>query len=86
MYTNVVNARSFRAADCGNDHHLVVAKIRERLAEKKQRSHIFLMERLNFKRLSEIDDNSIMLKSHIGLQLWKIWMLRWLLIMPGKHL
>jgi hypothetical protein len=28
------------AADCDSDHYLVVAKVRERLAVNKQRSHI----------------------------------------------
>jgi hypothetical protein len=42
-HSNVLDVRSFRAADCDNDHYLVVAKIRERLAVNKQRSHRFLM-------------------------------------------
>jgi endonuclease/exonuclease/phosphatase family metal-dependent hydrolase len=36
MLSSVLNVRSFRAADCGTDHYLVVAKVRERLAMNKQ--------------------------------------------------
>jgi hypothetical protein len=35
----------------------VVAKIRERLAVNKQRSHRFHMERFNLKKLNEVEDN-----------------------------
>jgi hypothetical protein len=35
---NVLDVRSFRAADGDSDHYLVVAKVRERLAVNKQRS------------------------------------------------
>jgi hypothetical protein len=48
---NVLDVRSFRAADCDSDHYLVVAKVRERLAVNKQRSHRFHMER--FKLLDQ---------------------------------
>jgi hypothetical protein len=34
----------------------VVAKVKERLAMKEQRSHILYMERFNFKKLNEVDD------------------------------
>jgi hypothetical protein len=52
---NVLDVRSFRAADCDNDHYLVVAKIRERLAMNKQRSQRFVMERFNLKKLNEVE-------------------------------
>jgi hypothetical protein len=35
-HSNVLDVRSFRAADCDSDHNLVVAKFRERLAANKQ--------------------------------------------------
>jgi hypothetical protein len=31
-HSSILDVRSFRAADCGTDHYLVVAKVRERLA------------------------------------------------------
>jgi hypothetical protein len=45
--SNVLDVRSFRAADCDTD--LVVVQVRERLAVNKQRSHLFHMERFNVK-------------------------------------
>jgi hypothetical protein len=63
----------------------VVAKVKERLAANKQRSHTFHMERFNLKKLNEMEDKErFMLRSQIGLQLWKILTLRWMLIVPGK--
>jgi hypothetical protein len=48
--SNVLDVRSFRAADCDSDYYLVVAKVRERLAVNKQRSQRFNMERYNLKK------------------------------------
>ncbi|PNF18502.1 hypothetical protein B7P43_G09010 [Cryptotermes secundus] len=47
--------RSFRAADCGTDHYLVVAKVRERLAVSKQTTYGVHMERFNLKELNEVE-------------------------------
>jgi endonuclease/exonuclease/phosphatase family metal-dependent hydrolase len=44
-HSNALDVRSFKAADCDSDHCLVVAKVRERLAVNKQRSHRFNNER-----------------------------------------
>jgi hypothetical protein len=46
---------SFRAADCDTDHYLVVAKFRERLAVNETTTHRVRMERLNLKKLNEVD-------------------------------
>jgi hypothetical protein len=54
-HSNVLDVRSFRAADCDSDHYLVVEKVRERLAVNKQRSHRFHMERFTLKKLNEVD-------------------------------
>jgi hypothetical protein len=50
-HSNVLAVRSFRAAQCDTDHYLMVAKVRERLAVNKQRSHRFHMERSKCDRL-----------------------------------
>jgi hypothetical protein len=51
-YLNALHDRSFWAADCDNNHDLVVAKVRARLAMNKQRSQRFHMERFNLKKLN----------------------------------
>jgi hypothetical protein len=52
---NLLDVPSFRTADFYSYHHLVVAKVGERLAVKKQRSHRFHIERFNVKKLKEVD-------------------------------
>jgi hypothetical protein len=52
---NVLDVRSFKAADCDSDHYLVVAKVRERIAVNKQRSQRFDMERFNLKKLNDVE-------------------------------
>jgi hypothetical protein len=39
QHLRALDSLSFREADCDIDHCLVVAKVRERLAEKKQRKN-----------------------------------------------
>jgi hypothetical protein len=51
----------------------------------KQGSHRFHMERFNLKKLMrQTVKRSIVLRSQTGLQLWKVWMLRWKLIVFGN--
>jgi hypothetical protein len=72
---------------CWSDHYLVVAKVWERLTVNKQRSHRFHMEGFNPKKLNEIKGKQqFRVEVSIGLQLWKIWMQRWKLIVLGKRL
>jgi hypothetical protein len=54
-YSSVLDVRLFRAADCDINHHLVVAKVRERLAFSKQTTHSVYMERFNLKKLNEVE-------------------------------
>jgi hypothetical protein len=73
-HSNVLDVRSLRAADCDSDNYLVVAEVRERPAVNKQRSHRFHTEMINIKKLSEVEGKEqFVLRSQIGLQLWKTW-------------
>jgi hypothetical protein len=54
-HLNVLDARSFVAADCDSDHYLVVENVGERLAVNKQRSQRFHMEKFNLKKLNEVE-------------------------------
>jgi hypothetical protein len=54
-HSTVLDVLSFRAADCDSDHYLVVAKVRERLAVNKQRSHSLHTKRFNLKKLNEAE-------------------------------
>jgi hypothetical protein len=53
--SNVLDVRSFRGADCETDHYLVVANVRERLAVRKQTTQKCHIERLNLKKLNEVE-------------------------------
>jgi hypothetical protein len=50
-HSSVLDVRSFRKADCDTDHHLFVAKFKDRLAVIKQ-SHRFHKENFNLKKLN----------------------------------
>jgi hypothetical protein len=54
-HSNVLDVRSFRAADCDTDHYLVVANVRERLAVNQQSSHRFHTKRFNSKKLNDVE-------------------------------
>jgi hypothetical protein len=86
-HSSVLDVGSFKAADCDTEHSVVVAKNRAILAENKQESNKFHMERFSLKKLNEVEvKRSIVLRSQIGLQVLKILMLRWELILSGKRL
>jgi hypothetical protein len=68
-------------------HYLVVAKDGEGLAVNKQISQRYYTQKFNVKKLTKVEGKeNIALRSRIGLHLWKIWTLRWKIIMPGKRL
>jgi hypothetical protein len=44
-HSSIPDVPLYRAAECDNDHYVVVAKVSERLAVSKQPMHRFHMER-----------------------------------------
>jgi hypothetical protein len=46
---------SLRRADCDTDHCLAVTKVRERFAVSEQEALKFVVERFNFKNISELE-------------------------------
>jgi len=54
------------------NHYLVIAKVRERLAVGKQAAQRFDRQRFNLRKLNKLEvRNSIRLRLQIGLQLWR---------------
>jgi len=53
---SILDVQSFRGSDCDTEHYLVVAKVREKLAVRNQRTEEFDVERYNLKKISELED------------------------------
>jgi hypothetical protein len=53
--SNILEVRSFRGADCDTEHYLVVAKVRERLAVRKQAAQKFHGEKFNLRKLDDLE-------------------------------
>jgi hypothetical protein len=51
----ILGVRSFRGADCGTDHYLVAAKLRERLSVMKQVAPKFDMQRFDLRKLNDAE-------------------------------
>jgi len=54
-HSSIFDVQSFRGADCDTDHHLVVPKVKERLAVSKQSAQNLDGERFNLRKLNELE-------------------------------
>jgi hypothetical protein len=54
-HSSIIDVIFFRGTDCDTDHHLLIAKLRERLSARKQATQKTDVERLNLKNVSEIE-------------------------------
>ena len=51
----ILDIRSFRGTDCDSDHCLMAARVREMLAENKQATQNFDVERFNLKKTRQFE-------------------------------
>jgi len=52
---SIIDVRTFRGADCDTDHYLVVEKVRERLAVRKQEVQKTDGGRFNLRKLNDLE-------------------------------
>jgi len=53
-HSSILDVQSFRGADYGTEHYLVVPKVREKLAGRKQTAQTFGGERFNLRKLHDL--------------------------------
>jgi len=51
----IFGVRSFRGANCDTDHYLIVANVRERLAQSKQAAQKLDGDRFNLRKLYKLE-------------------------------
>ena len=66
-HSSIIDVRSFRGADCDTDHYLVVAKVRERLAVRKQVAQKSDGVRFNLRKLNDLE---VRKQYHIEITNW----------------
>ena len=54
-HSSIIDVRSFRGDDCDTDHCMVVAKVRERLAVRKQAQQKSDGGRFNLRKLNDLE-------------------------------
>jgi len=71
-HSSILDVRSFRGVDSDTDHYLVVVKVREILAVRKQAAQKFDGERFNLRKLNELEvRKQYGSRLQRGLQLWR---------------